>query len=129
MAGQWVYADRVVDVRGQVFEMSVRERRDTVAATTSFTGAAKTAMLRPEIVTIDEAPTCLPTLSKVPPKAKRCTGNSESTGFTQQPAALLLALCARCQESPEQDVCLLDCRPDTVPEYLFRRDFPASAFA
>jgi transposase-like protein len=74
MAGQWVYAYRAVDERGQVVDVYVSPTRDTAAATAFFTRALTETEGRPHTVTTDKAAAYPPALRAVLPEADHLTG-------------------------------------------------------
>jgi len=81
MAGKWVYAYRAMDETGQVIDVSVSERRDTVAATAFLTRAMESTMVRPESVTTDKALTYPPALFAIIPEAEHRIGTMEQQGI------------------------------------------------
>jgi transposase-like protein len=73
-AGQWCYAYRAVDARGQVIDVYVSPTRDAVAATAFFTRALTETEVRPQTVTTDKAAAYPPALRAMLPDAAHLTG-------------------------------------------------------
>lgn len=74
IAGQWCYAYRAVDERGQVIDVYVSSTRDAVAATAFFTQALTETGVRPHTVTTDKATAYLPALRAALPEVDHVTG-------------------------------------------------------
>jgi transposase-like protein len=74
IAGQWCYAYRAVDERGQVIDVYVSPTRDTTAATAFFSQALAETEVRPHTVTTDKAAAYPPALRVVLREADHSTG-------------------------------------------------------
>ena len=77
MAGKWVYAYRAIDECGQVIDVYVSEKRDTVAATSFLQQAVERTATQPQTVTTDKAPASPPALQAAIPEAAHGTGKLE----------------------------------------------------
>jgi transposase-like protein len=64
--GRWRYVDRAIDQAGQVIDVFVALRRDTVAARRCFERAIGTTRITPSEVVTDRAPTYPVVLEELP---------------------------------------------------------------
>jgi transposase-like protein len=81
VAGQWRYVYRAIDQFGQVIDVVVSARRDTMAARRFFQQAIGTTKVRPAEVTTDQAPVYPGVLEALVPGAWHRTDQYANNGI------------------------------------------------
>jgi transposase-like protein len=81
VAGQWRYVYRAIDQFGQVIDVVVSTRRDTMAARRFFQQAIGTTKVRPAEVTTDQAPVYPGVLEALVPGAWHRTDQYANNGI------------------------------------------------